>query len=397
MDLANRIKQVAPSPTLSLDAKTKALKASGVDVVNFAAGEPDFNTPDHIKEAGVKAINDNFTRYTPAGGIVELKDAIVKKFERDNGLAYTPDQIVVNCGGKHTLYNLAQVLFSEGDEVIIPAPYWVSYPPIVSLAGAKPVIVKATEANGFKMTAKELEAALTPKTRAIILNSPSNPTGGVYDREELEALGEVVLKNNLTVISDDIYEKILFDNRTFCNMALLSPELKERTIIAHGLAKTYAMTGWRIGFMAAPKEVAGAVTKLQSQSTSNPCSVAQKAAVAALNGPEESVDVMREAFDERRKYLVEALNGIEGVTCQMPGGAFYVFPNVSAYYGKKAGDKVIKGSDDLADYLLDEGRIAGVPGSGFGEDNCIRFSYAISLDDIKKGIERMKEALANLS
>ena len=396
MELAKRISQVKPSPTLSLDAKAKALKAEGVDVVNFGVGEPDFDTPAHIKAAGIKAIEDNFTRYTPAGGTVELKKAVVDKFQRDNGLTYSPDQIVINCGGKHTLYNLAQVLFQEGDQVVVPAPYWVSYPPIVALAGAEPVIVTGMEANDFKITAAQLEAAVTPRTKAIILNSPSNPTGSVYSREELEALGEVVLKQNLLVITDDIYEKLIFDGRTFCNMANLSAELKEKTIIAHGLAKTYAMTGWRIGFMAGPKEVASAVNKLQSQSTSNPCSIAQKAGVAALNGPEDDVKKMVKAFDERREYLVKALNEIEGVTCFRPGGAFYVFPNVSAYYGKSVDGRLIDGSSAMADYLLDEVSVAAVPGSAFGEDACLRLSYAVSLTDVKRGVQLMTQAFSKL-
>jgi aspartate aminotransferase len=279
MELAPRIREIAPSPTLSLDAKAKAMKAEGRDVISFGVGEPDFDTPDHIKAAGIKAIEANFTRYTPTGGIVELKKAVVEKFKRDNQLEYTPNQIVINCGGKHTLYNLAQVLFSAGEEVIIPAPYWVSYPPIVALAGARPVIVPTVQKNDFKMTADELTAALTPATRGLILNSPSNPTGSVYSRKELEALAEVVLEHKLIVITDDIYEKILYDGHVFVNMANLGPKLKNQTIIAHGLAKTYAMTGWRIGFLAGPAHVAAAVDKLQSQSTSNPCSIAQKAAV----------------------------------------------------------------------------------------------------------------------
>ncbi|MBU2552619.1 MAG: pyridoxal phosphate-dependent aminotransferase [Proteobacteria bacterium] len=397
MDLAARITQVKPSPTLSLDAKTKALQADGVDVVNFGAGEPDFSTPDYIKQAGIRAIEDNFTRYTPVGGIPELKKAIVDKFKRDNELDYSPDQIAVSCGGKHTLYNLAQVLFQAGDQVVVPAPYWVSYPPIITLAGAEPVIVATSETNDFKMTADELRAAVTPRTRAMILNSPSNPTGATYTRAELEALAEVVLERNLLVISDDIYEKILFDGLSFRNMANLGPELKERTVIAHGLAKTYAMTGWRIGFMAGGKEIAGAVTKLQSQSTSNPCSIAQKAGVAALNGPDDSVAVMCAAFDERRLFLIEALNRIEGVKCFRATGAFYVFPNFSAHFGKRFGDLVIDGSDRMADYLLEEARVSVVPGQAFGEDACLRLSYAISLDDIKKGLDRIEEALSRLS
>jgi aspartate aminotransferase len=311
-------------------------------------------------------------------------------------LDYAPEQIVINCGGKHTLYNLAQVLFCEGDQVLIPAPYWVSYPPIVTLAGAEPVIVKTEQAADFKMTPADLEKAITPKTRGLILNSPSNPTGSVYTRDELAALGEIILKHDLTVISDDIYEKILYDGRTFVNMANISPELKEKTIIAHGLAKTYAMTGWRIGFMAGPKNVAQMVTRLQSQSTSNPCSIAQKAAAAALNGPEDDVARMRQAFDERRKYVVDALNQIDGVSCFMPGGAFYVFPSITPYLGKEHDGGAINTSDDLAEYLLTQVEIALVPGSAFGQDDCVRLSYAVSLDENKKGLDRMADGLAKL-
>ena len=396
MVLAERIQQVAASPTLGLDAKAKALKASGVDIISFGVGEPDFDTPAHVKAAGIKAIENNFTRYTAVEGIPELRNAIVEKFARDNQLTYTPDQIVVNCGGKHTIYNLAQVLFQAGDEVIIPAPYWVSYPPMVVLTGATPVIIPTLESSGFKVTAAELSRAITSKTKAIILNSPSNPTGAVYTHSELEALAEVLLKNDIWIISDDIYEKIIFDGMKFFNIANIHEELKPRTIIAHGVAKTYAMTGWRIGYMAAPKEIAAAVAKLQSQSTSNPCSISQKAAVAALSGPQDSVDVMVSAFDQRRRYLVENLNRIEGVHCLTPGGAFYVFPNVSAYYGRTLNDRKINSSTDLSDYLLEEAKIAVVPGSAFGDDSCVRLSYAISMEDNQRGLQRMAEALGRL-
>ena len=396
MQLAERMSQIKPSPTLALDAKAKALKATGADVINYGVGEPDFDTPDHVKAAGIKAIEDNFTRYTPAGGTMELKEAVCAKFKRDNGLDFTPDQVVINCGGKHTLYNLAQVLFGPGDEVIVPAPYWVSYPPIVALAGATPVIAPTYEANDFKLTPADLEKVITPKTKAIIMNSPSNPTGAVYTRDELSGLAEILLKNRIIVISDDIYEKLIYDGRTFCNMANLSPEMAELTIIAHGLAKTFAMTGWRIGFMAGPKEVASAVTKIQSQSTSNPCAIAQKAGVAALNGPEDSVMTMKKAFEERRTFVVDTLNKIEGVKCFTPGGAFYAFPSVSSYFGKGVGKWKINGSSDLADYLLEEALIAAVPGAAFGEDSCLRLSYAISMEDNKKGLDRMAEALYKL-
>ena len=396
MKLSERIGRIKPSPTLSLDTKAKALKAAGEDIINFGAGEPDFNTPAHVKEAGIQAIKDDFTRYTAAGGIPELKQAVADKFQKDNNLTYTPDQIVINCGGKHTLYNIFQVLLDEGDQVVVPAPYWVSYPPCVELAGGEAVIVPARESNQFKLTAEELDQACGPKTKAVIINSPSNPTGGVYSRRDLERLGEVVLKRNLLVITDDIYERIIYDGLEFINMAYLGPELKARTIIAHGLSKTYAMTGWRMGFLAGPKEVASAITKLQSQSTSNPCSITQKAALAALTGPDDDVVTMVKAFDERRQYVVKTLNEMAGVSCFTPGGAFYAFPNVSSHYGKMAGDQPIDHSSDLCDYLLDKAKIAVVPGSAFGEDSCVRLSYAISLEDNKKGLDRMAEALGNL-
>jgi len=396
METAKRMKQIRPSATLSLNAKAAAMRKAGKDVLSFAAGEPDFDTPEHIKAAGIKAIEENFTRYTDVGGIPELKEAIAAKFQHDNGLRYSPDQIVVSCGGKHTLYNLAQVLWGEGDQVIIPAPYWVSYPPIVLLAGAEPVMVSTREANQFKMTPEDLERAVTPRTKAVIINSPSNPTGSVYSRQELAGLAEVVLKHDLTVISDDIYEKIIYDGLEFCNMANLGPELQARTIIAHGVAKTYAMTGWRIGYMAGPKEVAAAVTKVQSQSTSNPCSIAQKAAWAALIGGDDFLTEMVRAFDQRRSYLVETLNGLEGGSCFKPGGSFYVFPSFSGYYGRRVGDRVISGSADLAEYLLEEAQTALVPGVEFGEDACLRLSYATAFENIRQGMDRIISSLARL-
>ena len=305
MQVASRIRQIPPSATLALNAKANQLKAQGVDIVNFGVGEPDFDTPDNIREAAIRAIKEGFTRYTPVGGTPELKEAIIDKFQGDYGLTYKPGEILVSCGGKHGLYNLFQIMFEPGDEVIIPAPFWVSYVPMAMLAEAVPVVVPTREANGFKLTAAELKARLTPKTKALVLNSPSNPTGGVYTRKELEELGQVVLEHGLYVISDDIYDKILFDGAKFVNIAMLDPELKARTFILNGVSKTYAMTGWRIGYLAGPAEGIAAATNLQSQSTSNPTSISQKAAVEALRGPQDAVAAMVAEFAWRRDDILQ--------------------------------------------------------------------------------------------
>ncbi len=396
MQVASRIRQIPPSATLALNAKANQLKAQGVDIVNFGVGEPDFDTPANIREAGIRAINEGFTRYTPVGGIPDLKEAIIDKFQADYGLSYKPGEILVSCGGKHGLYNLFQILFEPGDEVIIPAPFWVSYVPMAMLAEAVPVVVPTREANGFKLTAAELKARLTPKTKALVLNSPSNPTGGVYTKKELEDLGKVVLEHGLFVISDDIYDKILFDGARFVNLAMLDPELKARTFILNGVSKTYAMTGWRIGYLAGPAEGIAAATNLQSQSTSNPTSISQKAAVEALRGPQDAVAAMVAEFAWRRDDILRRTLEIPGVTCTKPGGAFYLFPNFSAYYGKLKPAPGQSNSQALADYLLTEARLAAVPGNEFGEDNCLRFSYATSRERIATGLSRIKEALEKL-
>ncbi|MGB9630327.1 MAG: pyridoxal phosphate-dependent aminotransferase, partial [Thermodesulfobacteriota bacterium] len=373
-----------------------AMQAQGIHVISFGAGEPDFDTPENIKRAAVKAIEEGFTKYTPVGGIDELKDAIIQKFQRDNQLTYKRSQILVSCGGKHSFYNLAQALFDQGDEVIIPAPYWVSYPPMVELADATPVIVKTEEENGFRLTPEDLKKAITPKTKALILNSPSNPTGGVYYREDLEKIAEIVLSKNLFVISDEIYEKIVYDDFKFVSIASLSEEIKNRTIIVHGVAKTYAMTGWRIGYTAGPEEIISAMNNIQSQSTSNPTSIAQKASIEALMGPQVDVEKMVKAFSERRDYIVDRLNKIKGVTCFKPMGAFYVFPNFSSYYGKTYQGKRISNSTELADYFLDVDKVAVVPGIEFGDDAFERLSFATSMENIKEGLDRIEDALKNL-
>ena len=396
MLLSERIRTIKPSPTLAMNAKALSMRAAGVDVISFGVGEPDFDTPKHIREEAIRAIEEGFTRYTAVGGIPELKNAIVEKFKRDNNLSYEPDEVMVSCGGKHVLYNLAQAFLNPGDEVIIPAPYWVSYPPIVILAGASPVIVGTQEADDFKLSPESLEKAITPRTRLLILNSPSNPTGSVYTESELRALIEVILKYNIWVISDEIYEKLIFDDRPFHSVAQLSEEAKSKTFVVNGVSKTYAMTGWRIGYVAGPRQIMAGMTKIQSQSTSNPNSIAQKAAVAALNGPQDSIEAMVEAFVSRREYLLERLNAIKGVHCNVPGGAFYAFPNFSHYFNAETEGRAIKGSVDLCEYLLTEARVALVPGIAFGDDSFMRFSYATGLETIKEGLDRIESALGKL-
>ena len=395
--LSKRAQDVKPSPTLAIDAKAKALKASGVDVVNFGVGEPDFDTPQNVKQAAIKAIQDGFTKYTPAGGIDPLKDAIIAKFARDNGLTYARDEVVVSCGAKHSLYNAAQALFGPGDEVIVPAPYWVSYPDQVALNDAVPVIVKTRETDSFVLSPGALEAAITPKTKAVILNSPSNPTGFAYDAEALGKVAEIACRRGIMVVSDEIYEKLVYEGASHVSIASLGPGIRARTVVVNGLSKSHAMTGWRIGYAAGPREVIRAMTNIQSQSTSNPNSIAQKAAVEALNGPQDSVAAMHREFDARRRYLVGALNGMPGLSCRTPNGAFYAFPNCAKLYGKKAGARGIDSSADLALYLLEEARVAVVPGSAFGDDDHIRLSYATSMENLKKGAQRIAAALAKLS
>jgi aspartate aminotransferase len=360
-------------------------------------GEPDFDTPEHIRDAAIRAIEEGFTRYTAVGGIPELKDAIIEKFRRDNDLAYERDEVIVSCGGKHVLYNLSQVFLDPGDEVIIPAPYWVSYPPIVMLAGGSPVIVSTAEADDFKLSPGSLEKAITPRTKMLVLNSPSNPTGSCYTESELRALAEVILKHDIWVISDEIYEKLVFGDTRFWSIAQASDEMKSKTFVVNGLSKTYAMTGWRIGYAAGAREVIGGMSKIQGQSTSNPNSIAQKAAVAALRGPEDFLQAMIEALDERRKHLIKRLNAISGIHCNLPGGAFYAFPNVSHYFNVEADGKTIEDSTDLCEYLLNQAHVALVPGIAFGDDGFVRLSYATSLDRIDEGLDRIEVALKRLA
>ncbi|MCX7724224.1 MAG: pyridoxal phosphate-dependent aminotransferase [Thermodesulfovibrio sp.] len=394
--IAERARKVKPSPTLAVDSKAKELKSKGFDVVNFGVGEPDFDTPEHIKEAAIKAIKDGFTKYTPVGGIDELKEAIIEKLEIENGLKYSKENILVSCGAKHSLYNIAQALFGPGDEVIIPAPYWVSYPDQVLINDAKPVIVETYEEDNFMLRPEMLESKITDKTKALILNYPSNPTGFIYSKEVLERIAEIVLKHNIYVISDEIYEKLIYDGQKHISIASLDDEIKEKTIVVNGLSKAYAMTGWRIGYAAGPVEIIKTMTNIQSQSTSNPTSIAQKAAVAALRGPQDCVEKMRREFEKRRNYLVEALNKINGISCKMPNGAFYVFPNIKSILGKNTDNFKINSSMDLSIYLLEKALVALVPGSAFGAEGYIRISYATSMENLSKGVERIAKALQEL-
>ena len=395
--LSNRAKSLKPSPTLAINAKAKSMQAQGIHVISFGAGEPDFDTPENIKQAAKKAIDEGFTKYTPVGGIDELKDAIIKKFQKDSYLTYKRSEVIVSCGGKHSFYNLAQAIFDQGDEVIVPAPYWVSYPPMVALANATPVIVETTEKNEFKITPEDLKKVVTPNTKALIINSPSNPTGSAYTKKELEKIAEIAILKNFFVISDEIYEKIVYDGFEFTSVASLSEEIKKKTIIVHGVAKTYAMTGWRIGYTAGSEEIISAMNNIQSQSTSNPTSIAQKASVEALIGPQNEVERMVAAFGQRRNYIVDRLNKIPGVSCYKPVGAFYVFPNFSSYYGKSYQGKKIENSTHLADIFLDVARVAVVPGVEFGADPFERLSFATSMENIKEGLNRIEESLKKLS
>lgn len=397
MKLSSRISKIKPSPTLEITSKASALQAAGRDIIGFGAGEPDFDTPAHIKLAAIKAIEAGFTKYTAVGGIDALKDAIIHKLQRDNRLNYARPEIVVSCGAKHTLYNLFQVLFEEGDEVIIPSPYWVSYLDMVILSGAKPVILKTTAQGEFKISPKDLENLINGNTRAIILNSPSNPAGVVYTAGELEAIANILRGRDIIVISDDIYEKIIYNGLSFCNIATVDERLKRSTVVVNGVSKTYSMTGWRIGYAAGPDEIISAVTKLQSQNTSNPTSISQMAAVAALNGSQDNVSDMVEQFKKRRDVIVDKLSAIPGISCMSPQGAFYVFPDVSSLFGRSYKGATMSSSSDLAAYFLDEVSVAVIPGADFGHDHHIRLSYATSLDKIEEGMERIKAAVMKLS
>jgi aspartate aminotransferase len=397
MGIAKRATAIKPSPTLATAAKAKAMKAQGIDVVDFGVGEPDFDTPENVKQAGIKAIQSGFTKYTPAGGTDELKEAVIEKFKKDNGLTYEKSQILISCGAKHCLYNIAEALFDPGDEVIIPSPYWVSYPDQVLLNDAMPVIVETAEQEGFKLSAARLEKAITKKTKALILNSPSNPTGLAYDKKTLEEIAAIAVKHRIYVISDEIYEKLLYDGFKHYSIASLGPEIKDLTIVVNGVSKSHSMTGWRIGYAAGPRDIIAAMANIQSQSTSNPASISQKAALEALRGPQDFIQTMNAEFDKRRKYMVERLNKIKGISCLMPIGAFYAFPRVSSLYGKSTSGKTIRNSSDFATYLLGDAKVALVSGDAFGADAYIRLSYATSMENIVKGLDRIEQAVNRLA
>jgi len=397
MKLSARAQRLQPSATLTITAKAKALKSQGVDVIGFGAGEPDFDSPDHVKEEAIRAINEGMTKYTGVGGIDELKDAIIHRLKEDHNLEYERSEIIASVGAKHALYNVIQVLFDSGDEVIVPAPYWVSYPEQIRLAEATPVIIDTKESEGFKLTPDQLRAHINPKTKALILNYPSNPTGATYNEEELRAIVDVAMDSGLIIISDEIYEKIIYNGIKHIPVASLGEDIKKVTILVNGVSKTYSMTGWRIGYAAGDKDVISAMSKLQGQSTSNPTSISQWAAIAALTGSHDVIEDRTKEFEQRKNYIVQKLNDIPEISCFNPQGAFYVFPNISGYFGKEFNGKVIKDSLDFTEFILDEAKVAVVPGVAFGSDDHVRISYATSMDDIIKGMERITEAVKKLS
>ena len=397
MQLSKRVQAIKPSPTLAVAARGAKLKAEGKDIIGLGQGEPDFDTPQHIKVAAIEAINKGFTKYTAVGGIPTLKQAIIAKFKRDNGLDYTPKQILVSCGGKHSFFNLALAVINPGDEVIIPAPYWVSYPDIVIIAEGKPVIVQAGIEQGFKMTPAQLSAAITPRTKMVVINSPSNPSGAVYTLEDLKALGEVLRKHpHVLIATDDMYEHIALTDAKFVNILNACPDLYPRTLVLNGVSKAYAMTGWRIGYAAGPEHILTAMENVQSQSTSNPTSISQVAAEAALNGDQSCLTPMIKAFRERHVFVVNGLNKIPGLKCMMAGGAFYAFPDARGAIATLHAKGTIKAATDVAlsEYLLEQAEVAVVPGSAFGSEGYIRLSFATSMENLKTALERIAKALS---
>jgi aspartate aminotransferase len=393
IELANRVKALTPSSTLAITAKAKELKEQGEDVIGLGAGEPDFNTPQNILDAALVSMNEGQTKYTPSAGLPGLKKAIIKKFEQDQGLTYKPNEIIVANGAKHALYTLFQVLLNDGDEVIIPTPYWVSYPEQVKLAGGVPVYIEGLEGNQFKVTPEQIKRAISKKTKAIIINSPSNPTGVLYTADELFELGKVCLEENILIVSDEIYEKLVYGNHKHVSIAQISPELKEQTVVINGVSKSHSMTGWRIGYAAGNSQVIEAMTNLASHSTSNPTTTAQYAAIAAYNGPQEPVEEMRLAFEQRLEIIFDKIMAIPGFTCVKPQGAFYLYPNV-----KKAAEMTgYNNVDDFVEALLVEAKVAVVPGSGFGTPDNIRLSYATSLELLEKAVERISQFVASKS
>ena len=393
MKLSAKAMKISASPTLAIDSKFKAMKAEGIDVVGFGCGEPDFDTPENIKEAAIAAINEGQTKYTPASGTLALKKAICEKLKKDNGLDYGTDCIVVSNGAKHSLINTFNAILNPGDEVIVPAPYWVSYTEMVKMADGVPVVIETKEEDGFKFTAQQLKDAITPKTKALVLNSPSNPTGMVYSEEELRAIAEVAVEKDIFVVSDEIYEKLIYDGKKHVSIASFNDEIKKRTIIINGVSKSYAMTGWRIGFTAAIPEITKVMANMQSHAASNPSSISQAAALEAYVGTQDTVEDMRKVFEERRNYMVDRINSIDGVSCIKPEGAFYVMMNIKELFGKEICGKVINNSDEFCELLLEKSLVALVPGSGFGAEGFVRWSYATSMENIKKGLDRLEEFL----
>lgn len=386
--ISHRAASLTPSLTLAIDSKAKQMKADGLDVVGFGVGEPDFDTPQHIKDACAKALAEGFTKYTAAAGIPELRQAIADKFKRDNGLTYKPSQVIVSCGGKHSCYNVILATCEEGDEVIIPAPYWLSYPEMVKLASATPVIIQTSDKTEFKVTPEQLRAAITPRTRLFILNSPSNPTGSIYTRDEIKALGDICVEKGVLIMSDEIYEKLVYDGAEHVSVASFSPAHYEHTIIVHGFAKAYSMTGWRLGFLAAPEPIAKAVDAIQGHSTSNPTSFAQKGAVVALNGPQDHLKIWLVEFAKRRGYAHKRLNSIPGISCVNAKGAFYLFPNIS---------KLGLNSTEFCAKFLEQEKVAAVPGIAFGADEYLRISYATSMANLEKGLDRLENFAKRLA
>lgn len=396
MKLAARAGRIAPSPTLAMAATAKAMAAQGIDVIDFSSGEPDFDTPEPVKAAAEAAIRSGFTKYTPSSGTDELRAAIAEKLLVEQGLRYEKAQILVSCGAKHSLYNLAEALLEAGDEVIIPVPYWVSYSDQVLLNDATPVLLSTREEEGYTIHADELERCITPRTKAIIVNSPCNPTGATYDRATLERIAAIAIRRDIVIVSDEIYEKVLYDGVRHVSIASLGPDVAARTVVINGVSKAYAMTGWRIGFAAGPKHLLTAMANIQSQSTSNPCSISQKAAVAALRLGGSFTEKMVAEFDQRRRVMVERLNAMPGVRCSMPTGAFYAFPNVQGVLGRQGPDGTVKTPTDLANYLLHDARVAVVPGEPFGSSHHLRMSYATGMDIIRRGMDRLEAAFAKL-
>jgi aspartate aminotransferase len=393
LSLSERGKQVAASSTLAITAKINQMVADGLDIIKFGAGEPDFDTPEHIKEAGIDSIQAGFTKYTAVAGIIELKNAIVTKFGNDNNLRYKPSEVIVNCGAKHTIYNILQAICNPGDEVIFAAPYWVSYIEIVKLAGGIPIIVETTANQNFCLTVDQIATEVTDKTKAVIINSPSNPTGTIYDSEALREIADLAVDKRFYIISDEIYESLLYDGYQHCSIATFNNDIKAITFVVNGVSKAYSMTGWRIGYAAGPEDAISAMSRIQSHSTSNPTSIAQKAALTAISGSQEAVESMRVAFEKRRDLICERFDGIDGVTYVKPQGAFYIFPDFSDHYSRTIDGFQIKGSQDLADFLLDCVKVGVVPGVGFGADKNMRLSFATSEVEINRGLDRIKKAL----